>query len=164
MDSGNSDGLFRAAIMVSLLSNSYGGSFVMHFAATYARVVFFIELQESGSPYALRNVSGGQPYYDFLVNYTGCAEQADTLACLRQVPADQIQAAVNMTPNSRSYTEHNLAWQPRLDNDLFPQNPQRLVLMGRYAKVMSMPSVVAIRHAIWWVWYGTGTDYLRRLR
>ena len=94
-------------------------------------------MQESGSPYALRNVSAGQPYYDLLVEYTGCTGQEDTLACLRQAPAEQIIAAVNMTPSDESYTEHNLAWQPRLDGDLFPQNPQRSVLMGQYAKVSS---------------------------
>ncbi|KAH9929250.1 sterol esterase [Fomitopsis serialis] len=105
INNGDPEGLFRAAVM------------------------------ESGSPYALRNVSAGQPYYDFLVDYTGCVSQADTLACLRQAPAEQILAAVNMTPNSRDYTEHNLAWQPRLDGDLLVQNPQRSVLMGQYAKV-----------------------------
>ncbi|TFY52381.1 hypothetical protein EVJ58_g10049 [Rhodofomes roseus] len=105
LDNGDPQGLFRAAVM------------------------------ESGSPYALRNVSAGQPYYDLLVDYTGCTGQSDTLACLREAPAEQILAAVNMTPNSRDYTEHNLAWQPRLDGDLFIQNPQRSVLMGQYAKV-----------------------------
>ena len=97
-------------------------------------------MQESGSPYALRNVSAGQPYYDLLVESTGCTGEADTLACLRQAPADQIVAAVNTTPNDQSYTEHNLAWQPRLDGDLFPRNPQRSVLMGQYAKVSRLDS------------------------
>ncbi|KAI0731479.1 sterol esterase [Fomitopsis betulina] len=105
MNNGDPAGLFRAAVM------------------------------ESGSPYALHNVSAGQPYYDFLVDYAGCTGQVDTLECLRRAPADQIVAAVDMTPNGQSYTEHNLAWQPRLDGDLFTQNPQRSVLMGQYAKV-----------------------------
>ncbi|OSX62566.1 hypothetical protein POSPLADRAFT_1142177 [Postia placenta MAD-698-R-SB12] len=105
MNNGDAQGLFRAAIM------------------------------ESGSAYALRNVSAAQGYYDLLVNYTGCSGQADTLACLREAPAEQIVEAVNLTPTTFNYTGHNLAWQPRLDRDLFVRNPQHSLLMGLYTKV-----------------------------
>ncbi|CCL99218.1 uncharacterized protein FIBRA_01233 [Fibroporia radiculosa] len=64
LNDGDPEGLFRAAVM------------------------------ESGSAYALRNVSAAQQYYDFLVEYTDCTEQADTLNCLRQAPYEQIVAAV----------------------------------------------------------------------
>lgn len=105
MNDGDAQGLFRAAVM------------------------------ESGSAYALHNESAGQEYYDFLVEYTNCTSQADTLACLRDAPAEQIVAAVNMTPSTYNYTAHNLVWQPRLDGDLFVRNPQRSLLMGMYTKV-----------------------------
>ncbi|PCH39075.1 sterol esterase [Wolfiporia cocos MD-104 SS10] len=105
LNDGETEGLFRAAVM------------------------------ESGSAYALRNVSAGQQYYDLVVQSTGCSQQADTLDCLRRAPAEQIIAAVNMTPNSNGYTAHNLAWQPRLDGDIFVRNPQRSMMMGLYAKV-----------------------------
>ncbi|KAF9810804.1 hypothetical protein IEO21_06784 [Rhodonia placenta] len=105
MNNGDAQGLFRAAVM------------------------------ESGSAYALRNVSAAQGYYDLLVNYTGCSGQADTLACLREAPAEQIVEAVNLTPTTFNYTGHNLAWQPRLDRDLFVRNPQHSLLMGLYTKV-----------------------------
>ncbi|PCH36167.1 sterol esterase [Wolfiporia cocos MD-104 SS10] len=105
LNNGDNEGLFRAAIM------------------------------ESGSPYALRNYTAGQPFYDTLLNYTNCSSSADTLACLRHAPYEQLMAAVNATPNGFDYTGQNLAWQPRLDGDLFVRNPQRSMQMGLYAKV-----------------------------
>lgn len=151
MNNGDPAGLFRAAVMV--------GSRPRHLS-TCSRLPIII--QESGSPYALHNVSAGQPYYDFLVDYAGCTGQVDTLECLRRAPADQIVAAVDMTPNGQSYTEHNLAWQPRLDGDLFTQNPQRSVLMGQYAKVRSNLSCPYInRGAQSSMGYALGADHLR---
>ncbi|KAI0942552.1 hypothetical protein AcW1_003149 [Taiwanofungus camphoratus] len=105
MNNGDAGGLFRGAVM------------------------------ESGSMYALRNMSAGQPYYDQLVEYTKCSGQADTLDCLRRAPYEQLIAAVNLTPTTYNYTTHNLAWQPRLDGEVFARNPQRSVEMGLYAKV-----------------------------
>ncbi|KAI0933191.1 hypothetical protein AcV7_004733 [Taiwanofungus camphoratus] len=63
MNNGDAGGLFRGAVM------------------------------ESGSMYALRNMSAGQPYYDQLVEYTKCSGQADTLDCLRRAPYEQLIAA-----------------------------------------------------------------------
>ncbi|TFY69102.1 hypothetical protein EVJ58_g601 [Rhodofomes roseus] len=102
---GNTNGLFRGAFM------------------------------ESGSPYALRDVSAGQPFYDQLVKYTGCTAQLNTLDCLRQVPLDTLMDAINTTPGLYNYTNLNLAWQPRLDYDLFSRNPQRSIAMGNWAQV-----------------------------
>ncbi|KAH9840988.1 sterol esterase [Rhodofomes roseus] len=102
---GNTNGLFRGAFM------------------------------ESGSPYALRDVSAGQPFYDQLVQYTGCTAQLNTLDCLRQVPLDTLMDAINTTPGLYNYTNLNLAWQPRLDYDLFSRNPQRSIAMGNWAQV-----------------------------
>ncbi|EED79829.1 sterol esterase from carbohydrate esterase family CE10 [Postia placenta Mad-698-R] len=90
---------------------------------------------ESGSPYALRNYTAGQPFYNMLVESTGCSGETDTLACLRQVPFRELWAAVNATPSIINYTSLNFAWQPRLDGDLFSQNPMRSVSEGSYAKV-----------------------------
>ncbi|KAF9810805.1 hypothetical protein IEO21_06785 [Rhodonia placenta] len=100
-----------------------------------AQGLFRAAVMESGSAYALRNVSEGQGYYEFLVAHTGCSGQADTLACLREAPAEQIVAAVNKTPTMFSYTAHNLPWAPRVDGDLFVRNPQQSLLMGLHAKV-----------------------------
>lgn len=107
MNNGDAGGLFRGAVMVifcllCLLSE-----------------ISCLGFQESGSMYALRNMSAGQPYYDQLVEYTKCSGQADTLDCLRRAPYEQLIAAVNLTPTTYNYTTHNLAWQPRLDGEVF---------------------------------------------
>ncbi|KAH9918278.1 sterol esterase [Fomitopsis serialis] len=105
MFNGNTDGLFRGAFM------------------------------ESGSPYALRDVSAGQQYYDQLVEYTGCSGESDTLDCLRYVSFDSLMDAIKMTPNIYNYTSLNLAWQPRLDDDIFVRNPEHSIEMGLWAQV-----------------------------
>ena len=65
---GNTEGLFRGAIM------------------------------ESGSPIPTGDISHGQTYYDSIVSQTGCSGSSDTLACLRTVPYAQLKAAVDSTP------------------------------------------------------------------
>ena len=70
---GNTEGLFRGAIM------------------------------ESGSPIPVGDISHGQKYYDSLVQQTGCKGTSDTLACLRTVPFDTLHRAVNTIPGVFSY-------------------------------------------------------------
>lgn len=70
---GHNDGLFRAAFM------------------------------QSGSPTPMGDITNGQRYYDFLVDVTGCKEAIDTLECLRAVPQEILQAAVDKTPSMFSY-------------------------------------------------------------
>lgn len=74
---GNNEGLFRAAFM------------------------------QSGSPTPMGDITRGQRYYDFIVDETGCKESSDTLECLRAVPEDVLQAAVDKTPSSSSYQVSN---------------------------------------------------------
>ena len=44
------------------------------------------------------DIEHGQNDYDALVSGTGCAGSADTLQCLRQVPFDTLQMAVDDSP------------------------------------------------------------------
>jgi len=104
-DDGNTQGLFRGAVM------------------------------ESGSPIPLRTVVDGQPYYDQLVEYTGCSGEADTLTCLRNVPYEQLITAVTLTPSFFSYQSLDLAWEPRIDFDILTQSGLRYLQLGEYAKV-----------------------------
>lgn len=70
---GNTEGLFRAGIM------------------------------QSGSPIPVGDITNGQPYYDALVQKTGCAGKADTLACLRTVPYNTLKAAIDDSPGIFAY-------------------------------------------------------------
>lgn len=67
-NNGNNDGLFRAAFM------------------------------QSGGPLPLPNITDGQIYYDALVSQVGCSGAKDTLACLREAPFEELQAAIDQSP------------------------------------------------------------------
>ncbi len=70
---GKTDGLFRAAFMMS------------------------------GGPIAVGDITLGQKYYDALVEDTGCSYANDTLACLQDVPYPKLKAAINKSPDLFSY-------------------------------------------------------------
>ncbi|CCM06340.1 uncharacterized protein FIBRA_08594 [Fibroporia radiculosa] len=92
-------------------------------------------IMESGFPVALHTVSEGQPFYDQLVQSTGCANSPDTLDCLRYADYELLQVAIALTPTAFSYTGLSLAWEPRIDGTLIIQNGQRYVEQGIYARV-----------------------------
>ena len=96
--------------------------------------------KESGSVLPTQDLSAGQPYYDFIVNQTGCVRSSDTLACLRTVPFQDMLDAVNLTPNIFGFMSIQLAYQPRTDGVFLKENPQALLSSGRFAKVSWMLS------------------------
>jgi acetylcholinesterase len=102
---GNTEGLFRAAFM------------------------------QSGSPQQTSDITAGQPYYDFLVESTGCSGSSDTLECLRDAPYDILKAAVNNTPSIFSYQSVALAWPPRVDGVFLVDDPQKLLKRGEVARI-----------------------------
>ncbi|KAF8195109.1 Alpha/Beta hydrolase protein [Pholiota molesta] len=123
-------GQSAGSISVSLQMLAYGGN--------SSSGLFQGAFMQSGAPIPVGNITGGQIYYDSLVNQTNCASSNDTLSCLRSVPSDKLQAAVNNTPNYFSYQALSLAWAPRADGVFLPDNPQKLVQQG---KVMNIPIV-----------------------
>ena len=58
---------------------------------------------ESGFPLPVGDITEGQPFYDVLVNETGCQGKPDTLQCLREAPFEELVKAINDTPSSNSY-------------------------------------------------------------
>ena len=58
---------------------------------------------QSGPPLNYQPVSHGQPIYDLVVQGAGCADKQDTLGCLRSVPFETLQKAVDATPNLFSF-------------------------------------------------------------
>jgi carboxylesterase type B len=65
--------------------------------------LFHAAFMMSGAPIAVGSMTGGQKYYDFLVQETGCNLTPDTLNCLRQLPIEVLKAAVDQTPSFHSY-------------------------------------------------------------
>ena len=67
---------------------------------------------ESGNPVnynSFRDMETYQPLYDNLTAQTGCANSTDSLACLRTVPYEDINALFNTSDAS--------TWQPIVDGD-----------------------------------------------
>ncbi|KAJ3863949.1 Alpha/Beta hydrolase protein [Lentinula novae-zelandiae] len=104
-NSGNTEGLFRAAFM------------------------------QSGSPIPVGDITDGQAYYDSLVGATGCSESSDTLDCLRGVDYTVLKAAVDATPGIFAYQSLNLAWLPRADGVFLTDDPQKLVQQGQVSAI-----------------------------
>ncbi|KAH9970751.1 Alpha/Beta hydrolase protein [Lactifluus volemus] len=102
---GNPNGLFRAAFM------------------------------QSGFLTPVGDMAHGQPYYDDLVNRTGCSGSCDTLSCLRTVPYATLKAAVDDSPSFLGYQSVAVAWQPRVDGVFLTHSPQKLVLDGKVADI-----------------------------
>lgn len=90
---------------------------------------------ESGSPIPVGDITGGQPYYDDLVERTGCSGSSDTLECLRGVEYQTLLDAVNQSPSIFSYQSLSLAWLPRADGVFLEDLPQQLVLQGSVADI-----------------------------
>lgn len=102
---------------------------------------FLLVYQESGSLSVSATLEDGQGYYDQIVNATGCAGEEDTLGCLRHTSYDALAAAINETPSIFNYTSLNLAWQPRIDYDLFPISGPQALQEGLYTKVREISDV-----------------------
>lgn len=50
-----------------------------------------------------------QPFYDTIVNNTGCANAIDTLGCLRALPFNTLNNAINATAVEQE------VWEPTID-------------------------------------------------
>ncbi|KAF7783931.1 CAZyme family CE10 [Agaricus bisporus var. burnettii] len=98
---------------------------------------------QSGAPIPVGNYTGGQPWYDQLVNQTNCTGSGDTLDCLRKVPYEEMKTVINRTPSYYSYLSLDLVWVPRADGDFIADNPQRLVEEGSVANIPFVSGNVA---------------------
>ncbi|PPR05606.1 hypothetical protein CVT26_009127 [Gymnopilus dilepis] len=119
-------GQSAGAISASLQMLAFGGNTTNLFRGAF---------MQSGSPVPVGNITGGQQYYDQLVNQTNCSSSNDTLTCLQNVQYDQLKAAVDQTPSYFSYQSLVLAWSPRADGIFLPDNPQRLLQQGKVATI-----------------------------
>lgn len=108
--SGRDDKLFRAAIAES----GFGG-------------------QLSRYPGGFNATDLMQDTYNLLVSNTSCASTANTsssLDCLRALPFDELNAALNGTDAS--------PWAPVLDGDFIAEYPHNLLAEGRFPQIPIM--------------------------
>ena len=78
-----------------------------------------------------------QAIYDAVVTAAGCAEQNDSLECLRRLPFEQLSDALSSVPSFFSYTSIDLSYLPRPDpaDTFLPESPEVAIQGGRFAKV-----------------------------
>ena len=57
--------------------------------------LFHAGFMESGSPFPVGDITGGQKDYDSFVQAVGCQNATDALQCLREAPHDAIKAAMD---------------------------------------------------------------------
>ncbi|KAL9576950.1 MAG: hypothetical protein Q9212_006695, partial [Teloschistes hypoglaucus] len=123
-------GASAGAASVALQVAAYGGKNDGLFHATAA---------ESQSFAALRTVEESQYQYDELVSRVHCSvEQTksdDTLACLRSLSSDELQAQNIGTPFPNTRRRPLFAYNPTLDHDFIPDYTLNLFSSGRFLKV-----------------------------
>ncbi|KAG9251981.1 Alpha/Beta hydrolase protein [Emericellopsis atlantica] len=71
-----------------------------------------------------------EPYYQAVVNQTGCSDASDTLSCLREVPTADLSAVFNS-----SLPGPAPAWGNVADGDFFEQAPTKLIQEGKFVPV-----------------------------
>lgn len=95
--------------------------------------LFRSAIQESGSMVGqgrYGNASAWDVYYNNITRATNCSEASDTLACLRTVPVEALNAVFNS-----SVTARVPYWGQQIDGDLIQYSGTQHLLNGAVAKV-----------------------------
>ncbi len=115
------------------------GSVTLQLAAYNGRNdnLFHGSIAESQSFGALRTVDESQYQYDALVKRTNCANNKDTLSCLRalDVTALQTQNIIDHFPNTNTTAQPLFAYNPTLDRDFIADYTLNLFDSGRFVKL-----------------------------
>ncbi|KAI0699613.1 carotenoid ester lipase precursor [Cerioporus squamosus] len=106
INAGNTEGLFRAAIMSSGSALPTG-----------------------------TNTSDLQETYNVILGEIGCTNASDSLACLRGVSAGSLSAAASKIQNGLGYSGVATVYMPRTDGVFLMEPPQQLALSGQVANV-----------------------------
>ncbi|KAJ0347526.1 hypothetical protein COL154_009607 [Colletotrichum chrysophilum] len=89
----------------------------------------------SGGPVMVESAERAQPFFDNMVERTGCTNATDKIACLKVADFDDIMASVNdegmlLGPRSLAST-----WTIRPDGKHLKDSPHRLAAAGKMASV-----------------------------
>lgn len=78
----------------------------------------------------LATVEHWEPYYQAVLNKTGCSDADNGLACLRDISTTDLSAALNST-----IPVANPGWGNVVDGDFFPDSTTTLIRQGRIVRV-----------------------------
>ena len=92
--------------------------------------LFRAGIMESGAPTTnnFASVADVQPVYDSIVNATGCANASSSLDCLRALPFDVFNSAVNASSS-------NGTWFPVVDGGIIPSYPTDQLASQKFVHV-----------------------------
>lgn len=119
-------GASAGAASVTLHLSAYGGRDDGLFHASAA---------ESQSFAAIRNITESQYQYDDLVKRTGCAQEKDTLACLRGLNSTFLQEMNTRDPFPGASGASLFPYSPVLDHDFIIDATYTLFDRGNFVKV-----------------------------
>lgn len=125
---------------VTLFGESSGaisiGFQMLLYGANESAPLFHGAILESGAAIPVQNMSHDQSIYDNIVAAAECSGQADTLDCLRGKPLDVLLNAITTAPALFSdYASLALAFLPRVDGNVIPDNPANLMAQGKMYRV-----------------------------
>lgn len=108
---------------VAMLMIAYGGKL---------KSLFHRGIMESGSATTqqYRPISYWQEQYVNITKLAGCANQSDTLDCLRKVDINKLVPIVNVTNGMIKKT-----YSPTIDGDFIPDWPKNLLRSGKFVKI-----------------------------
>ena len=118
---------------VTIWGESAGGESVGSLLTLYGGrddKLFAGAISESGTPLlqgGIYSESIGQAKYDNITAATGCSNASNSLSCLRSLPFDTLNKALNITP---SYL-----FSPYVDNDTIKGSIYEQLLKGQFIKV-----------------------------
>ncbi|EXJ73619.1 triacylglycerol lipase [Cladophialophora psammophila CBS 110553] len=95
--------------------------------------LFRAAIEESGGPISSTryiNATTWDKYYNNITQATNCSTASDTLACLRKVPIESLNAVLNS-----SVTAQVPYWGAVVDNDMVIATGTRQLLDGKFIKV-----------------------------
>ena len=91
--------------------------------------IFHGAIMESGTPInSGPQTTSLQSKYDQLTQAVGCGDTTDSLDCLRSVPYETLNAAINTTALSS-------IWHPYIDGDIFARHASQQVAESNFVKV-----------------------------
>ncbi|KAK8252231.1 triacylglycerol lipase [Phyllosticta capitalensis] len=108
-------------------------------------------ISQSGSPLLMwpsKTADEWQPLYDSFVSQTNCTRAADTLACLRAVPADTLSGLFENATESVTENHDN----PVVDGDFIREIGSKALEAGHFVKVPYLVGTTADEGT--WSYYG----------
>ncbi|KAK7732035.1 hypothetical protein SLS57_001015 [Botryosphaeria dothidea] len=118
---------------VTIFGESAGGSSVGFQLTAYNGRddgLFRGAIMESGSPVyysSLNDSTGFQTQYETVLSQTGCSNATDSLACLRSLSYDDLNAVINQTAL--------ISWGPAIDYDFIQGKTSEQLIKGDFVQV-----------------------------